>query len=36
MRGGVENDMTLDHTLYTEAEAQSFGGVDEFLNQFEC
>ena len=34
--GGVENDITFDHTLYTEADPQSFGGVDVFLNQFEC
>ena len=23
---GVENDVTFDHTLYTEADLQSFGG----------
>ena len=33
---GVENDITFDHALYTEADPQSFGGVDVFLNQFEC
>ena len=36
MREGVENDITFDHTFYTEADPQSFGGVDVFLNQFEC
>ena len=37
MRGGeVENDFTFDHTLYTEADPESFGGVDVTLNQFEC
>ena len=36
MKGGFENDITFDHTLYAEADPQSFGGVDAFLNQFEC
>ena len=31
--GGVENDMGFDHTLYTGADPQSFGGVDVILNQ---
>ena len=33
--GGVENDVTFDHTLYTGADPESLGGVDETLNQFE-
>ena len=33
---GVENDITFDHTLYTGADPESFGGVDVILNQFEC
>ena len=33
---GVENDITFDHTFYTEADPESLGGVDVFLNQFEC
>ena len=33
--GGFENDITFDHTLYTGADPQSFGGVDVILNQFE-
>ena len=36
MRGGDENDVTFDHTLYTGANLDSFGGVDVILNQFEC
>ena len=34
--GGVEDDITFDHTLYTGADPQSFGGVEVFFNQFEC
>ena len=34
--GGVENDVTFDHTLYTGADPESFGGVDVILNQLEC
>ena len=34
--GGVENDITFDHKLYTGADPESFGGVDIILNQFEC
>ena len=34
--GGGENDITLDHTLYTEADSESFGGVGVILNQLEC
>ena len=33
--GGVENDFTFDHTLYTGADPESFSGVDVILNQFE-
>ena len=33
---GVENDITFDHTMYTGADPESFGGVDVILNQFEC
>ena len=36
MRGGVENDITFDHTLYAEADPECFGGIDVILNQFEC
>ena len=32
---GVENDITFDHTLYTGADPQSFGGVDvRFIPEF--
>ena len=34
--GGLENDITFNHTLYTEADPESFGGVDVILNQFQC
>ena len=34
-RGG-ENDITFDHTLYTGADLENFGGVDVILNQFDC
>ena len=34
--GGVENDITFEHTLYTGADPKRFGGVDVILNQFEC
>ena len=30
--GGVENDITFDHTLYTGTDPESFGGVDVILN----
>ena len=30
--GGCENDITFDHTLHTEADAESFGGVHVILN----
>ena len=30
--GGVENDVTFDHTLYTGADPESFGERDEILN----
>ena len=29
--GGVENDITFDHTLYTGADPESVGGVDVIL-----
>ena len=32
MRRVFENDITFDHTLYTGAEPESFGGVDVILN----
>ena len=32
MGGGVGNGITFDHTLYTGANPESFGGVDEILN----
>ena len=32
MKGRVENDITFDYTLYAEADPQSFGRVDVFLN----
>ena len=28
MRGGVENQITFDQMLYTEADPESFGGED--------
>ena len=34
--GGVENDITFDHTMYIGVDPESFGGVDAILNQFEC
>ena len=34
-KGGVENDITFDYTLYTGADPESFGGVDVILNQLE-
>ena len=34
--GGVENDVTFNHTLYTEADPERFGGGDVILNQVEC
>ena len=34
--GGVENDITFDHTLHTGANPESFGEVGVILNQFEC
>ena len=30
--GGFENDITFDHTLYTGADPERFGGVDVILN----
>ena len=30
--GRVENFVTFDHTLYTEADPESFGGRDVILN----
>ena len=30
--GGVENDVTFDHKLYTGADSESFGGGDVILN----
>ena len=30
--GGVENDVTFDHTLYTEADPESFDVGDVILN----
>ena len=30
--GRVENDVTFDHTLYTGADPESFGGGDVILN----
>ena len=30
--GGGENDITFDHTLYTGADQQTFGGGDAILN----
>ena len=30
--GGVENDITFDHALYTGADPESFGGVHVILN----
>ena len=33
--GEVKNDITFDHTLYTKADPESFGGADVILNQFE-
>ena len=32
-RGGFENDITFDHTLYTGADSESFVGVDVILGQ---
>ena len=29
---GVENDITFEHTLYTEADPESVGGVHVILN----
>ena len=34
--GGVENNFTFDHALYTGADPESFGKVDVTLNQVEC
>ena len=34
--GWFENDITFDHTLYTGAHPESFGGVHVILNQVEC
>ena len=31
MGRGVENDVTFDHTLYTGADPESFGGGDAIL-----
>ena len=36
MGRGVENDITFDHALYTEADPENFGKVDVILSQFEC
>ena len=33
---GVENDVTFDHTLYTGADPESFGGVHVILNYVKC
>ena len=33
---GVKNDIIFDHTLYTVADPESFGGVDKILNHLEC
>ena len=30
--GGFENDVTFDHTFYTGADPESFGGGGEILN----
>ena len=30
--GGVENDVTFDHTLYTGVDPENFGGGDASLN----
>ena len=30
--GGVENDVTFDHTLYAKADLESFGGGYVILN----
>ena len=30
--GGFEDDVTFDHTLYTEADPKSFGGEDVILS----
>ena len=32
MEGRVENDITIDHTLYTGADPESFGGIHVVLN----
>ena len=32
MGEGVENDITFDHTLYTGADPERFGGGDAILN----
>ena len=39
MGGGIENDITFDHTLYTGADPKSFSGVHVIiviLNEVEC
>ena len=30
--GGLENDVTFNHTLYTEADPEGFRGEDVILN----
>ena len=30
--GGIENDDTFDHSLYTGVDSESFGGGDVILN----
>ena len=32
LQWGVEKDTSFDHTLYTEADPESFGGVDGRCN----
>ena len=32
LKGGVEYDITFDHTLYTETDPESFDGVDGRCN----
>ena len=34
--GGLRMTSHFDHTLYTGADAESLGGIDVILNQFEC
>ena len=36
MGEGFENDIAFDHTLYTGADSERFGGIDVISNQFEC